>query len=170
MSLSFSIDLKKKKISNKNKKKKKRAKSDLFGNDSEGNLLHKNEFPDATNFKKRQKIKLTEISQNDLIEMKPEKDELIIRMINDNIKDDLSVQEMTTPTDYKSVPVEEFGTAMLRGMGWNGKSQIDSKSETENISKNVHAESVGIGASNDVKAVDTDSFMPLVKLNKGHSG
>ena len=164
MSLSFNIDIKKKKSSNKNKKK--RAKSDLFGNESVDNKISKNESSDASNAKKRQKIKLTEISQNDLIEKKPEKEQLVIKILNEDIKDDSTTQEMATSIDYNSVPVEEFGAAMLRGMGWNGKSDNDSKSDTENISKDVHPDGVGIGASNDVTAIDTDSFMPLVKLNR----
>ncbi|KAG0669029.1 Pre-mRNA-splicing factor spp2 [Maudiozyma exigua] len=163
MSLSFNIDLKKKKTSSKNSNKKKRAKSEIFGGDYDDN---KDEISNITNSKKRQKIKLTEISKNDLLEKIPEKKNLVIKIDNDDSNDHSTSQEMTTSTDYKSVPVEEFGAAMLRGMGWDGNLDYDSKSQADILSKDVHPDGVGIGAKSDVKAVDTDSFMPLVKLNK----
>ncbi|EGV66358.1 hypothetical protein CANTEDRAFT_91520 [Yamadazyma tenuis ATCC 10573] len=50
---------------------------------------------------------------------------------------------MTTES-YDEVPVEEFGMALLRGMGWNGKSAV-TKPQT-NTAKRKQGLLLGIGA------------------------
>lgn len=49
---------------------------------------------------------------------------------------------------YKNIPVEEFGAAMLRGMGWKGKGDKESSNNNGNIIKYVtRPERLGLGAS-----------------------
>lgn len=51
-------------------------------------------------------------------------------------------------TRYKSIPVNEFGAAMLRGMGWKGPTKDDEEKEKKLISAVIPRESrLGLGAS-----------------------
>ncbi|SMN18414.1 similar to Saccharomyces cerevisiae YOR148C SPP2 Essential protein that promotes the first step of splicing and is required for the final stages of spliceosome maturation [Maudiozyma saulgeensis] len=161
MSTSFSIDLKKKKSSNKSKGKKKRNNNNIFGDVTTPDT---STIDNIHNNQKRRKIKITEVSQDDLSNEKPKKDDLVIVLGDRN--DETEELAATTLDDYKTVPVEQFGSAILRGMGWDGTSTdvIDKKSE--NTLKSAHIEGLGIGAKGDAQITDTESFMPLIKLDK----
>lgn len=52
----------------------------------------------------------------------PERDQAIIPSEEDAYQRDVQrAGEASTLADYESMPVEEFGAALLRGMGWDGK-------------------------------------------------
>ncbi|KAH3679560.1 hypothetical protein WICMUC_000893 [Wickerhamomyces mucosus] len=78
----------------------------------------------------------------------------------DNDNDD-----MPTSEDYQRVPVEEFGVAMLRGMGWTG----DSETKETNIAKSKkRSQYLGLGAK-DIYDADTQlnkEYVPVKKLDR----
>ncbi|CAB4252330.1 similar to Saccharomyces cerevisiae YOR148C SPP2 Essential protein that promotes the first step of splicing and is required for the final stages of spliceosome maturation [Maudiozyma barnettii] len=164
MSVSFNFDLKKKKSSNKSKGKKKRDYGNIFGDITLVGSSVSNDINASQVNKKRRKIKITEVSQHDLSNERPKEDDLVIVLGEDH--DGKDIQTVTTLNDYKSVPVEQFGSAILRGMGWNGKSENDTNNKSEDILKSAHVEGLGIGAKGDTQITDTQSFMPLIKLDK----
>ena len=54
--------------------------------------------------------------------------------------------------NYKKVPIEDFGRALLRGMGWDGKTGLDSKTyvqissiEKSQLGNQSSSSSSGIG-------------------------
>lgn len=64
--------------------------------------------------------------------------------------------EESTEKDYESIPVEQFGMALLRGMGWNGKEkQSAASSEVVHRQRGV---TLGIGA----KAVEKEIEQELM--------
>lgn len=78
----------------------------------------------------------------------------------------------TNEDEYEQVPVEEFGEALLRGMGWDGAKE-DSGSQEKKSSKFPQARPLysGIGAkgaevSQTVSRISESSFMPLVRINR----
>jgi G patch domain/KOW motif-containing protein len=54
--------------------------------------------------------------------------------------DDINVSSSA----YENVPVEDFGAALLRGMGWNGNSENETKSSYKEI--NPRKKGLGLGA------------------------
>ena len=64
------------------------------------------------------------------------------------------------PEDYKSVPVEDFGAALLRGFGWDGKMRGKVKEVTK------HSNLVGLGAKNLKGAEDLDAWTQKSGSNK----
>ncbi|EDO18186.1 hypothetical protein Kpol_543p15 [Vanderwaltozyma polyspora DSM 70294] len=90
-----------------------------------------------------------------------------------------SLPETTTIEEYEEVPVEEFGEALLRGMGWSGQLDDEKKSKKNSTllpHEKARAEFAGIGATVPVtyalsnKSLREDSFMPVVKINKQSKG
>lgn len=163
MSTSFSINLK----MTKGKNKKKKHSCNVFGERSETTSVNhsKDEMEQLTNARKRRKIKLTEINQDDILSKQPEKDELIISL-NDN-ENERTSQEITTHEDYNAVPVDQFAEAILRGMGWDGKTDESSNSSKDNdVSKSIHADGLGIGAKGNAPVTNLESFMPVIKVTK----
>lgn len=92
----------------------------------------------------------------------------------DTKKNDAPLVEYVTEKEYNEVPVEEFGDALLRGMGWESDSEQDSKGDkTQSRNKDVsnvsqiHPDGLGIGAKlNKAINVEEASFMPVVKIDK----
>jgi hypothetical protein len=64
--------------------------------------------------------------------------------------------------DYKALPVEDFGAALLRGYGWDGKL----RGEVKQVSK--HANLTGLGAKSVKGAEDLGAWSQ--KSNKDSSG
>lgn len=84
-----------------------------------------------------------------------------------------NIPETTTEEEYEAVPVEDFGKAMLRGMGWDSDEEVDSNKQKK--IKLPHEEArplfMGIGAKADYKGrepshTSDDSFLPIVRVNK----
>lgn len=89
--------------------------------------------------------------------------------------------EVPKEEEYEAVPVEEFGEALLRGMGWKGDREEETKDRTK-IAKNriplpqenTRIQYAGIGAkkfpdrSNKLsnKRPADDVFLPLIKIDK----
>ncbi|QLL30687.1 hypothetical protein HG536_0A05020 [Torulaspora globosa] len=82
--------------------------------------------------------------------------------------------EVTNEDEYEEVPVEEFGEALLRGMGWDGTRE-NSDLQEKNYSKLPHEQGrplySGIGAkgaeaSQAMGKISESSFMPLVRINR----
>ncbi|KAI5963955.1 SPP2 [Candida margitis] len=72
--------------------------------------------------------------------------------------------------DDKKIPVEEFGAAFLRGLGWNGK-----KDDTDSYDKDVKNRQRGVTLGIGAKPIDNDlarelhnkaGEVPLVKRRK----
>lgn len=83
-----------------------------------------------------------------------------------------NIPETTTEEEYEAVPVEDFGKAMLRGMGWDSDEEDDSKEQKK--VKLPHEEArplfMGIGAKAHSKGRESshtpdDSFLPIVRVN-----
>lgn len=69
---------------------------------------------------------------------------------------DLTVSEDTEAQDYENVPVEQFGMAMLRGMGWKPTPQTN-KTENTGLEARQRGMVLGIGA----KAIEADLIREL---------
>lgn len=89
--------------------------------------------------------------------------------INVNLPDENLLPEITEKEEYDKVPVEEFGDALLRGMGWDGKEDERDSSD----SAVPRPQFMGIGAkplpnrNNNAKGKEQDdSYMPLIKVDK----
>ncbi|CCF58401.1 hypothetical protein KAFR_0E02480 [Kazachstania africana CBS 2517] len=161
--MSFSLNIK-----SKGKNKKKRSKPagstvDIFNEGVDG--LQDEELASS----KKRKIRITEISKFTEENENAKKDaELVISMDNT----DEPTKMVTSVEEYETVPVELFGEAMLRGMGWDGKyEKEEEKAKSINEKKQIHPEGLGIGAkgSNASLAADIESFMPVVKVKKQNS-
>ncbi|CAI4802752.1 AKH_1a_G0049580.mRNA.1.CDS.1 [Saccharomyces cerevisiae] len=158
----------KKNISKKTKKKNSLQKANLFDwDDAEtASLSHK----------PQSKIKIQSIDKFDLDEESSSKKKLVIKLSEnaDTKKNDAPLVEYVTEKEYNEVPVEEFGDALLRGMGWESDSEQDSKGDmTQSRNKDVsnvsqiHPDGLGIGAKlNKAINVEEASFMPVVKIDK----
>ncbi|AEY98075.1 FAFR392Cp [Eremothecium gossypii FDAG1] len=90
------------------------------------------------------------------------------------------LDQLPDPTgleEYSEVPVEEFGAALLRGMGWDGdEEEIEGDRRGQKTvlphEQAGRAEYLGIGASSDVDRSRKDArlqieeFMPVVKVDR----
>lgn len=86
--------------------------------------------------------------------------------------------EITQEEEYDEVPVEEFGDALLRGMGWDGKDGSNSQSSQKDSQKIalphkvVRSQYAGIGAKVEVSnkkkgnKFAEETFLPVVKINR----
>jgi hypothetical protein len=76
--------------------------------------------------------------------------------------------EATTLEEYEEVPVEDFGAAMLRGMGWKGDDKEDEKDKAA-ISVKKRTLYLGLGAkdhgSDDLDRMEK-SYIPVKLVNK----
>lgn len=88
------------------------------------------------------------------------------------------VPERVTEEEYEEMPVEEFGAAMLRGMGWDDEAEEEEEKDTKLQKKKkmphelLHPEGLGLGAkntgTNDKASVKEliENFMPVKKVPK----
>lgn len=85
--------------------------------------------------------------------------------------DDAPLPEITQEEEYEKVPIEDFGDALLRGMGWNGQDEqiADAKVQKPPVPRPQY---LGIGAKalpdhDTAKKNDREaSFMPVVKIDR----
>jgi len=77
--------------------------------------------------------------------------------------------EMSTAEDYESVPIDKFGLAMLRGMGWKPTKGIGKNSLITAASlPEIRSKGMGLGADKIVKSVQkTQSSEEELKLKQG---
>lgn len=89
--------------------------------------------------------------------------------------------EVPKEEEYEEVPVEEFGEALLRGMGWNGDEEGERRDKTKIAKRNTplpqetsRIQYAGIGAKkvpdngnklSNKRSAD-DIFLPLIKIDK----
>lgn len=167
MDSNFTINLKKQ------SRGKKKRRINVFGDTDEIKDENSNRLNLNSSQIKKKKIKLTEITAEDLVQNKEKtaskKPALVIKLDDDQ---SYSTQEMTTLEEYNSVPVELFGEALLRGMGWDGEI-VDANENTNgkkklqtDMTKLKHPENVGIGATKSAINIDTSNFMPIKKVKK----
>lgn len=164
----FSISLKKK---GKGKKKKT---INVFGNDD--TVKNKNGNTSESHITKKRKIRLTELNAEDfappeVISGKSNEPELVIKMEETLSDKNEQIQKVTTLEEYDNVPVESFGEALLRGMGWDGKIDDNEKKPKQNVEdikkemlKAKHPDNLGIGATATGIEIDTTSFMPIKQV------
>ncbi|CCE65105.1 hypothetical protein TPHA_0J02840 [Tetrapisispora phaffii CBS 4417] len=81
--------------------------------------------------------------------------------------------EITKEEEYDEVPIEEFGHALLRGMGWDGKDDNDydddkKKNKSEKLPhQTVRAKFSGIGTNVTIgMGLQEGTFMPLKKIER----
>lgn len=67
-----------------------------------------------------------------------------------------------TEEDYENVPVEEFGAALLRGMGWDGETKA---TETQSLAHRQRGVVLGIGAKGVEKEIEQELMGKKLKLN-----
>lgn len=158
----------KKSVSKKTKKKTSSQKVNLFNWDNAEitSLPHKSQS----------KIKIQSIDKFDLDEKSSSGKKLVIKLSEnaDAKKNDAPLVEYVTEKEYSEVPIEEFGDALLRGMGWESDSEEDARGDNaQNRSKDVpnasriHPDGLGIGAKlNKAINVEEASFMPVIKIDK----
>lgn len=169
MDSNFSISLKKQ------SKGKKKKRINVFGDSNEDKSDGLNRLDSSSFTLKNKKIRLTEVTADDLV-TKQEKSEsgkpaLVIKLNND-ISPSHPAQELTTMEEYNTVPVELFGEAVLRGMGWDGKvtdNNEDANDEVKSqndVTRLKHPDNVGIGATKTNVKVATNDFMPIKKIEK----
>lgn len=75
-----------------------------------------------------------------------------------------------TEQDYEEVPVEQFGAALLRGMGWDGKMSRENKTDVSHRQKGMV---LGIGSQLVGQELEAELMkgtklsVPLIKREKG---
>ncbi|SCV04494.1 LAME_0H18888g1_1 [Lachancea meyersii CBS 8951] len=85
--------------------------------------------------------------------------------------------EVTEQEDYEDVPIEEFGNALLRGMGWDGKNDnqknpAPSKSAgVANPATKPRPSLLGLGAKSSQSTLKDDrvalpTFLPVTKIDR----
>ncbi|CAI4064977.1 hypothetical protein SUVZ_08G1820 [Saccharomyces uvarum] len=158
----------KKNVSKKTKKKNLLQNANLFKlDDTElANIPHKS----------RNKIKIESIDKFDLDGELSSRKKLVIKLeeIANDQKNDTYLEEYVTEKEYNEVPIEEFGDALLRGMGWESDSEENAKRGKQQSKQNnvlnvlrTHPDGLGIGAKlNKEINVEEDLFMPVVKIDK----
>lgn len=172
MDSGFSISLKKRGSS------KKRLKN-VFNNDDNSKSSAR-----ETLKVKRQKVRITHIDNPELdSERAQQEKELVIKISNNNTEQTNTEDETkgklekdpseAAPSleEYKKIPVELFGDAVLRGMGWNGeisesKSKNDKNKGKTDTTNFVHPDSLGIGAAPSSITTSKEPFMPIKKILK----
>lgn len=79
--------------------------------------------------------------------------------------DQVNTGEATTQEEYESVPVEEFGAAMLRGMGWKGE-----ESTKDDLTRPKRTLYLGLGAKDtgeeELERMDK-TYVPVKLVKKG---
>ncbi|KAG0645305.1 Pre-mRNA-splicing factor SPP2 [Hyphodiscus hymeniophilus] len=78
-----------------------------------------------------------------------------------------SAPEASTLEDYERVPVEEFGAAMLRGMGWKGPS-ADGKSSVKEVKRRQNL--LGLGAKELKDAEELGAWVQKSDVKRLNSG
>ncbi|CAI4036448.1 hypothetical protein SMKI_15G2930 [Saccharomyces mikatae IFO 1815] len=164
------------KLGNKNLKKNITKKVKKKSSSQKVNLFNwENAEVTSISHKSQNKIKIQSIDKFDLDEESSLKKRLVIKLKeNSNAKkNDTSLVEYVTEKEYSEVPFEEFGDALLRGMGWEsdeedvkGGKEHNSKKDNADISR-MHPDGLGIGAKlNKAISVKETTFMPVVKIDK----
>ncbi|CCH43680.1 Pre-mRNA-splicing factor [Wickerhamomyces ciferrii] len=82
--------------------------------------------------------------------------------------------EEATLEDYEKIPVDDFGAAMLRGMGWKGEEDKESKDEEKKGKPVIPVAQrtlyLGLGAKDDGKGKDPKpidkSYIPVKMIKK----
>lgn len=90
-----------------------------------------------------------------------------------SVDNDIEDQE-DDEDQYNKVPVEQFGAALLRGMGWKPNKKVKPNPNLDNVEKRKRGELLGIGAQKvenelmlDLMGKRGDSIgVPLVKRDK----
>ena len=121
---------------------------------------------EQANLRKKRRIKITHVDSYDAQSDATGADKPKVLTIKlDENETEFSAQLVTTQEEYDAVPVELFGDAILRGMGWDGKYDDDSD---DNKKKPImpHPEGLGIGAKGSNDITDIDSFMPIIEVKK----
>ncbi|KAM3160455.1 Pre-mRNA-splicing factor SPP2 [Lachancea thermotolerans] len=83
----------------------------------------------------------------------------------------------TAQEEYETVPVEEFGDALLRGMGWNGELENEEVAKSAGKSKPVlpheqfRPSLLGLGAKASQNTVSeginkSEPFLPIIKVSR----
>jgi len=77
--------------------------------------------------------------------------------------------EMSTAEDYESIPIDKFGLAMLRGMGWKPTKGVGKNSQIIAASlPEIRSKGMGLGADKLIKSVQkTQSSEEELKLKQG---
>lgn len=202
MSSGFSLNLtKKSKNSQKDNKKRKRQRQNAFGGDETAESKTKISITHVDQFKAAKPKKLI-IKPDKLIstlaEVQTEKDDpqvkygLIHAPSDDNRElptDSIinkqrltdpearwsnQVPERTEEEEYEAVPVEDFGKAMLRGMGWDGdeqESEIKEQKSTKLPHQMARPLYMGLGAKDNTKGRSSGQaqdhhYLPIVKVDR----
>ncbi|NP_001233090.1 uncharacterized protein LOC100568797 [Acyrthosiphon pisum] len=77
--------------------------------------------------------------------------------------------EMSTAEDYESIPIDKFGLAMLRGMGWKPTKGVGKNSQIIAASlPEIRSKGMGLGADKLIKSVQkTQNSEEELKLKQG---
>ncbi|CDK29209.1 unnamed protein product [Kuraishia capsulata CBS 1993] len=92
----------------------------------------------------------------------------VIVMDDDQHRLDNELKEMPESSsleDYEKVPVEEFGAALLRGMGWKDNTQRPSKSTTT-VTKRPPLLGIGAKALPGMEVSRNEVYSPVIIRNK----
>ncbi|CAH1710482.1 unnamed protein product [Aphis gossypii] len=85
------------------------------------------------------------------------------------IQDHQEGMEMSTAEDYERIPIDKFGLAMLRGMGWKPTEGVGKNSKIISASlPEIRSKGMGLGADKLIKSVrKTQDSEEELKLKKG---
>ncbi|KAF0751519.1 Uncharacterized protein FWK35_00015964 [Aphis craccivora] len=85
------------------------------------------------------------------------------------IKDHQEGMEMSTAEDYEKIPINKFGLAMLRGMGWKPTEGVGKNSKIISASlPEIRSKGMGLGADKLIKSVrKTQDSEEELKLKQG---
>ncbi|KAL3233187.1 Pre-mRNA-splicing factor SPP2 [Nakaseomyces bracarensis] len=167
--MSFSVSLQGKKSKGKSKKSKKQG-SNAFG---EVNVVK--DTVQLTHYSREEEIEHERLSKRRKISIGGEVKQGEVKKEAEERQD---VPERVTEAEYEEMPVEEFGAAMLRGMGWNEDEEDNEEDDKKKKSRRklphemLHPEGLGLGAkndgSNDKESVKEliENFMPIKRVPK----
>ena len=121
---------------------------------------------EQANLRKKRRIKITHVDSYDaqLDAAGADKAKPLTIKLDEN-ETEFSAQLVTTQEEYDAVPVELFGDAILRGMGWDGKYDDDDSTDNKKLVV-PHPEGLGIGAKGSNDITNIDSFMPIIEVKK----
>lgn len=176
----LSINLKKtSKVKKKNAPKKKKGIS-VFGEDEDLNAPSFTKISVLEDFNKKEDASLTIKPADGLISnLKALHGATLnsssypipnIALDTSKVKGREEIPDKTELEEYETIPIEEFGCALLRGMGWNGEyGDEEEKTSVQNglPHETGRPELLGIGAKSIAKPNNLeDDFMPLMKVEK----
>ncbi|VEU21508.1 DEKNAAC102633 [Brettanomyces naardenensis] len=130
---------------------------------------HKDDDDDAKKEGYKYGMNLVNKTSSDVSRLKSQEVPLLMEDVPEDV-------EETTMESYKKVPVEKFGLAMLRGMGWEGDAKKEEASSKQDSKLKPRPLLLGLGAKPSPIQLDPSyrvisaSYSPVMKVEEDDDG